>query len=167
MRHFLNDLIDTKDFHEQACREILTREGATSVDPDVFHSRWDQIYDDVHLEFGPGEFMRERDVAVESLRRLFRELGINGDANAGVEIWLTEYENAGLFPEVEEVLRVLAAKYPMVVVSNVDNDDLGYAVFRSKKLPFRSVITSESLRSYKPHGKLFKKALSILVMSSW
>lgn len=155
-------LIDTKDFHEQACREILAREGASSVDPDIFHSRWDQIYDSVHLELGRDGFIRERDVAVESLRRLFLESGIDGDADTGVEIWMTKYKNADLYPEVEEVLRVLAVKYPMVVISNVDNDDLGYAMFRSRKLPFRAVITSESFRSYKPHGRLFQEALSIL-----
>jgi hypothetical protein len=47
-------LIDTKDFHEQAVREILAREGANSVDPNVFHSKWDEIYDDVYLYVGYG-----------------------------------------------------------------------------------------------------------------
>jgi 2-haloalkanoic acid dehalogenase type II len=155
-------LLDTKDFHEQACREILAREGADSVDPDDFHARWDQIYDDVHLELGQDRFMREYDVAVESLRRLFYELGINGDAEAGTDLWMGKYKESELFPEVEEVLHILAPKYPMVIVSNVDNDDSGYAMVRSKNLPFRAIITSESFRSYKPHGKLFAEALAIL-----
>lgn len=155
-------LLDSKDFHEQAIRAILAREGADSIDPDVFHARWDKLYDDVHLSMRPGEFMREREVAVESLRLTFREYGINGDAKAGVAEWLDRYEDIGLFSEVVEVLSVLAARYPMVVVSNVDNADRGYASFRQKNLPFRAIITSETFRSYKPHGKLFQEALSIL-----
>ena len=155
-------LLDTKDFHEQAVRAILAREGADSVDPDVFHTRWDEVYDDVHLSMKPSEFMRERDVALESLRRVLREFGINGDAKAGVHEWLDLYEDAGLFLEVEEVLNILAKRYPMVVVSNVDNADRGYASFRRKNLPFRAIITSETFRSYKPHGRLFQEALSVL-----
>ena len=155
-------LIDTRDFHERAVCAILEREGVSSVDPDAFHSRWDQFYDDVHLELEADEFIRERDVAIESLRRTFREFGINGDPEAGASIWLNVYEKADLYPEVEEVLNVLAESYPMVVVSNVDNGDLGYAMFRRKKLPFRAIVTSESFRSYKPHGKMFREALSIL-----
>jgi 2-haloalkanoic acid dehalogenase type II len=155
-------LIDTKDFHEQAVREILAREDATSVDPGVFHSRWDEIYDDVYLALGPDEFMSLYDVSIESLRRTFREFGINSDPKAGVDIWLSKYQKADLFPEVEQVLHILAEKYPMVIISNVDDDDLGYAMLRGKTLPFRAVITSESSRSYKPHGKMFQDALSIL-----
>jgi FMN phosphatase YigB (HAD superfamily) len=139
-------LIDTRDFHEQAIREILTREDVNSVDPDHFHSRWDEIYDDMHQALGPDGFMSERDIGVESLRRAFREFGINGDPETGVNIWLSKYGNAVLYPEAEEVLHILAAKYPMVVISNVDDDDIGYAMFRAKSLPFRAIITSESLR---------------------
>jgi len=155
-------LLDTKDFHEQAVRAILAREGVDSVEPDVFHTRWDEVYDDVHLSLDPDEFIRERDVALESLRRVLREFGIDGDAEAGVREWLDLYEDAGLFSEVEEVLHILAKRYPMVVVSNVDNADRGYASFRRKNLPFRAIITSEMLKSYKPHGRLFQEALSVL-----
>jgi len=155
-------LIDTKDFHEQAVREILAREGVDSVDPDVFHATWDEFYEDMHLELGPDEFVREGDIGIESLRQTLREFGINGDAEAGFDIWNRKYEKAGLYSEVEEVLNTLAEKYPMVVVSNVDDDDPGYAMFKGKNLPFLDIITSESYRSYKPHGKMFRVALSIL-----
>ena len=155
-------LIDTKDSHEQAVREILAREGASSVDPDVFHSRWDKFLDDVWLALGQDEFLSERDIGVESLNRTLCEFGIDGNPEVGVDKWRCKYGDADLFPEVEEVLHALAAKYPMVVISNVDNDDPGYARFRDKKLPFLTILTSESLRSYKPHGRMFKEALSIL-----
>ena len=155
-------LIDTKDFHEQAIHEILVRENATSVDPDAFHARWDEYYEDVHIEMRPDGFIREGDVAVESLRRTFREYGIDGDAEAGFSIWNHKYKDVDLYPEVEEVLKELAGEFPLIVVSNVDNDDFGYAMFREKNLPFLDIITSESYRSYKPHEKLFRVALSVL-----
>jgi len=155
-------LLDTKDFHEQAVEEILTRAGADSVDRDVFHSKWDEFYEDVHIEMRQDRFIRERDVSVESLRRTLQEFGVDYDPVAGTELWLEQYEKADLYPEVVEVLSMLAERYPMIVTSNVDNDDEGYAVFRTKKLPFTHIITSEDCRSYKPHGKIFQTALSTL-----
>lgn len=155
-------LIDTKDVHGKAVEKILTRAGATSVDRDIFHSRWDEFYEDLHLELGPDEFIRERDIGIESLRRALHEFGVDYDPVAGTDLWMDKYSSADLYPEVEEVLNTLAERHPMVVTSNVDNDDQGYAVFRTKKLPFIEIITSESCRSYKPHGKIFKAALSVL-----
>ena len=110
----------------------------------------------------PDEFLSERDIGVESLDRTLGEFGIDGDPEAGAEIWRGKYGDADLFPEVEEVLHALGTKYPMVVTSNVDNDDLGYSRFRERELPFLAILTSESLRSYKPHGRIFKEALSIV-----
>lgn len=155
-------LLDTRDFHEQAVREILALWAGDSVNPDIFHTRWDEYYDVVHLEMSKDRFMTEREVATESLRRTLNEFGIDGDAAAGVEIWMGKYGDADLYPEVEEVLNILSARYPMVVISNVDDDDVGYGTFREKDLPFRAVITSDSLKSYKPDGQMFREALSIL-----
>ncbi len=155
-------LLDTRDFHERAVREILALWAGDSVNPDIFHTRWDEHYDHVHLEMPKGKFMTEREVATESLRRTFNEFGVDGDATAGVGIWMGKYGDADLYPEVEEVLNTLSARYPMVVISNVDDDDVGYGTFRRKNLPFRSIITSDSLKSYKPDGRMFREALSML-----
>ena len=155
-------LLDTRDFHEQAVSEILAGAGASSVNPDVFHSRWDEFYDDVHLAMPQDGFMTEREVVVESLRRALCEFRIDADPEVGVQTWLSKYEKADLFTEAEEVLNILAKRYPMVILSNVDNNDLGYAVIREKKLPFIAIITSDSLKSYKPHGRMFEEAVSIL-----
>lgn len=155
-------LIDTRDFHEQSVREILEQNSATLVNLNDFHSRWDEIYDEIYLALSEDEFMSLYEVSIESLCRTMREFGVKGDPKAGADLWLSKYENAGLFPEVEEVLHILAKKYPIVITSNVDNNDLGYAMLRKKNLPIEAVITSESSRSYKPQEKIFKDALSIL-----
>jgi 2-haloalkanoic acid dehalogenase type II len=155
-------LIDTKDFHEQAVDEILRKSNADSIDPSKFHSRWDEIYDEFYMALGEGDFMRLYDVSVESLRQTLKEFRIDGDPKAGVEMWLTKYEKADLFPEVEEVLKILSEKYPIIITSNVDNDDFGYAMLQKKNLPVSDVVTSESSESYKPNGKIFEDALLIL-----
>ncbi|MBD3182780.1 HAD-IA family hydrolase [Candidatus Poribacteria bacterium] len=155
-------IFDTRDFHEQAVKEILIREKSTSVNPNEFHTRWDKLYDEVHAEMAPVKFLREREVAVESLKRLFKEFGINGDAEVGVSIWLDKYEKGDLYPEVEEVLNKLSENFPIIIISNVDNDDLGFSIVKNKKLPLKAILTSESYQSYKPHRRMFQEAVSIL-----
>jgi len=155
-------LIDTKDFHEQAVQEILNLSNANSIDLHAFHSRWDEIYDEVYLASGKSEFMRLYDVSVESLRQAMKEFGINGDPKKGVDLWLGKYEKADLYLEVSEVLKILSEKYPVIITSNVDNDDMGYAMLREKNLPVCAIVTSESSKSYKPDTKIFEDALLIL-----
>lgn len=155
-------LIDTKDFHEQAVKEILKMNNADSVNPDLFHSRWDEIYDDVYLALKEKEFVKLYEVSIESLRLTMKELGVDGDPEIGVELWLKKYEKADLFSEVEEVFDILSKRCPIVITSNVDDDDLGYAMFKQKNLPVIDIITSESSKSYKPNGKIFDDALAVL-----
>ncbi len=155
-------LIDTKDFHEQAVCEILKQNGAESIEPSLFHRRWDDIYDDIYLSLKPNEFKLLYDISIESLKLVMQEFEVKGDPKAGVDIWTKKYENADLFPDVIEVFNILAKKYPIVITSNVDNNDPGYSMFIKKNLPIKAVITSETSRSYKPDEKIFRDALSIL-----
>jgi 2-haloalkanoic acid dehalogenase type II len=155
-------LIDTKDFHEQAVQEILKQNDANSIDSGIFHSRWDEIYDEVYLALGKSEFMRLYDVSIESLLLTMKEFGIDGDPKVGVDLWLSKYEKADLYPEVEEVLKILSEKYPVIITSNVDDNDKGYAMLRERNLPVCAIVTSESSRSYKPDGKIFEDAIVIL-----
>ncbi len=155
-------LIDTKDFHEQAVSEILKLNNAKSVDVDAFHKRWDEIYDEIYMSLGDGEFKLLYQVSVESLYETMKEFGVKGDPEEGTELWISKYDKADLYPEVQEVLHKLAEKYPIVITSNVDNKDIGFAMLRSKNLPVKAFITSESSRSYKPDSKIFSDAVNAL-----
>lgn len=155
-------LIDTRDFHEQAVIEILKQNNAGSVEPSIFHRRWDEIYDDICFSLNANEFKSLYEISIESLKLVMQEFGVKGDPKSGVDMWISKYENADLFPDVAEVFDILAKKYPIVITSNVDNKDPGFAMLRKKNLPIKAVITSETSRSYKPDEKIFKDALSIL-----
>ncbi|MEK7396863.1 MAG: HAD family hydrolase [Candidatus Poribacteria bacterium] len=155
-------LIDTKKFHEKAVDEILRINNAESVDADAFHTRWDEVYDVIYMSLADGEFKRLFEVSVESLRLTMEEFCVQGDPEAGARLWLSKYDKADLYTEVQEVLKILSERYPIIITSNVDNEDIGYAMLRRKNLPVRAIITSETSRSYKPDGKIFDDAVSAL-----
>jgi len=155
-------LIDTKTFHEQAVSEILEMNDTRSVDADAFHTRWDEIYDVIYMSLSDGEFKLLYQVSVESLRQTMDEFAVQGDAEAGARLWLSKYDKADLYPEVKGVFSVLSERYPIIITSNVDNDDIGFAMLRGKNLPIKAIITSETSKSYKPDGKIFDDAISAL-----
>ncbi len=65
------------------------------------------------------------------------------------------------FPETVPTLRKLAARYQLVVISNIDNDLFASAA-RTLKVPFRTAVTAEHVRSYKPAEAHFRLALERL-----
>lgn len=155
-------ILNTENFHEQAIREFLQLIGADSVDVEKFHQRWDEIFDQEHLYVSSSEFVSLYEISVRSLEVALKEFGLRGDAKLGVDMWRKKYENAKLYPEVEEVMHKLAQRCPIVITSNVDNDDPGYIVVKNKGLPVRAIITSESIRVYKPNKRIFDEALKVL-----
>jgi len=62
------------------------------------------------------------------------------------------------FPDTIEALRKLAARYPLAIISNIDDDLFAHT---AKQLPIRfaDVITAEQAQSYKPHVEIFERAI--------
>lgn len=155
-------ILDTENFHEQSIKEFLNLIGADSIDVGKFHIRWDELFDEEYIYVSSSEFVSLYEISVRSLEVTLREFGLKGDAKLGVDMWRKKYENAKLYPEVEEVMQKIAQRCPIVITSNVDNDDPGYIVVKNKNLPVKAIITSESVRAYKPNKMIFDEALKVL-----
>ncbi len=99
---------------------------------------------------------------VERFRRLFAELGIDGMPLARVSSFYLEALacQPQLLPGALETIRVLAAKYPLALITN------GIAAVQNKRFAaspitpyFQSVVISESLGIAKPDPRIFAPAL--------
>jgi 2-haloacid dehalogenase len=64
-------------------------------------------------------------------------------------------------PGARAALRLLARKYRLAIVSNVDRETLAEVMGRIQA-PFSSVVTAEDVQAYKPDGKIFQLALERL-----
>jgi 2-haloalkanoic acid dehalogenase type II len=64
-------------------------------------------------------------------------------------------------PEAKALLRKLAKKYRLALVSNPDRDALAETLGRLQA-PFSSVVTAEDVKAYKPEAKIFALALERL-----
>lgn len=65
------------------------------------------------------------------------------------------------FPDTVEALRALAARYRLVILSNVD-DDLFAGSARHLQVAFTAVYTAQQIGSYKPDARNFRYALDRL-----
>jgi 2-haloacid dehalogenase len=67
----------------------------------------------------------------------------------------------GPHPDVPEALRALAARYPLVILSNAADEQIGSNV---EKLgaPFHAVFTAEQAKAYKPRFQAFEYMLGRL-----
>jgi 2-haloacid dehalogenase len=95
-----------------------------------------------------GAFRTYRELLLETFCRIGSDIGVRADRASGADF------AAGLaqwppFPDTVEALARLAAKYRLLILSNVD-DDLFEHTARRLAIPFHAVITAQQVRSYKP-----------------
>ncbi len=86
--------------------------------------------------------------------RVFRQLGLTGDAWAAAEFLREKLASAAAFPEVYPVLEALRPRYRLAVLSNADDDFLTAALARNN-LRFDTVVTSEQAGAIKPDPAIF------------
>ena len=84
-----------------------------------------------------------------------------------LELWNLEYREAdgqalvdavptwGPHPDVPDALRVLALRYPLVILSNAADDQIGSNVAKLGA-PFHAVYTAQQAQAYKPRFQAFR-----------
>ena len=91
----------------------------------------------------------------------FHELNLVGDAMAASQKSIDDLGTRPLYPEATEALSILGQSHRLAVISNADDAYLNPVVARIP-VSMGAVISSESLRCYKPDRRLFDAAVSRL-----
>lgn len=86
--------------------------------------------------------------------RVFKQIGLTGDAWAAAEFLREKLATAAAFPEVYPVLEALRPRYRLAVLSNADDDFLTAALQRNN-LRFDTIVTSEQAGAIKPDPTIF------------
>ncbi|MBV9912031.1 MAG: haloacid dehalogenase type II [Sinobacteraceae bacterium] len=67
------------------------------------------------------------------------------------------------FPDTVEVLKALASRFRLAIISNID-DDLFAETARKLEVRFEHIVTAQQTRCYKPHRPIFEEALRRLAV---
>lgn len=149
-------LIDTgRDVLIHVARAVCT-DHRPSLSPEKLLETWD------HYFFGAeaGEFQTLQDATDDSLAKTMVDYHMEGDTRPYIDMLNRMWANAKAFPETPRVLARVDG-FPRAVVSNADDAFLR-DLLRKNGLLFDHVVTSESVRAYKPRPRIFEVALARL-----
>lgn len=129
-----------------------------SLAPEKLLETWDRYFFGAEQE----PFQTLEDTTDDSLARAMADFGMEGDTRPYVDMLEGMWQHAKAFPETSRVLARVDG-LPRAVVSNADDAFLK-GLLRKNGLSFDHVVTSESVRAYKPRPRIFEVALDRLRM---
>jgi 2-haloacid dehalogenase/putative hydrolase of the HAD superfamily len=149
-------VIDEGDVLIGIARDICA-DHRPSLRPEAFLATWDRyLFSIAESE----RFMTLAKLTEESLGKAFRDFRIDADPRPYVDSLESLGSQAKAYPEVPGVLKALDG-VPRAIVSDADDAFLT-AILKRNRLRFDAVITSESVRAYKPRPQIFEAALKAL-----
>lgn len=145
-------LIDVRNGSYAAFQAILDEAGGQHIDVKAFWEHWETE----NIRAYWRTYAKYRDICRGSLAAAFDHFRLKGDP-AAIDHYFSAFSSFPLFPDVESVLGRLSERYPIALVSNIDDDLLALT-----RLPevFDIKCTGERAQGYKPDGTLFRFLLS-------
>jgi 2-haloalkanoic acid dehalogenase type II len=136
----------------RACEEIVDN-NSLDMTPNEFLITWDGHY----KEILGGEFMTLVRANEVSLKRTYKELGIEDGTDDYLNKMYRSWYHAELYDDASQALPRLES-VPKCMVSNADEHLLDVAM-KKNGLHFEYSVSSEKARGYKPYPRIFQYAL--------
>ncbi|HMF91236.1 MAG TPA: haloacid dehalogenase type II [Candidatus Angelobacter sp.] len=145
-------LIDWETGMLAALRPMFSRDGRTVPDAQLLEQ-----YGEAEVELEAGEYLPYRQVLARSVETMGRRLNVAISSEDGRRFAesLTQWEP---FSDTVGALQVLAKRFRLGVISNVD-DDLFAATKKKLGVEFSVIVTAQQVRSYKPSLANFEEAV--------
>lgn len=127
---------------------------------------WTEQPSDLKLRFAGGSSTRPAvngepppfrtfwDYWKERFEELFQSWDVDARGELGADAYTEHHIKAVVYPEVKDTLSILAETCDVAILSNADDAFLLGSVEKNS-LTLDTVISSEELRSYKPHVSIF------------
>nr|WP_218860086.1 haloacid dehalogenase [Petropleomorpha daqingensis] len=147
-------LIDSRSGGSAAFGQIAAAHG-WDADPADLYDRWDAA--NKASQRDETEWVPFTEHSRRALAAVYTGLGLDGDADADTAVLLGSVGNWPLWPDVEAGLPLVAERWQVGVLSNVD--DVVFA--RTRVAPLvddAAVLTSERLKAYKPGRAIYERA---------
>jgi 2-haloalkanoic acid dehalogenase type II len=137
--------------------EELAKRHGININVDELLSLREQIV----REVGQGPFITIKERNAKVMRAIYSRLSIHDPVEPAVEFLYQKYFNCPLFDDAEATIRSLRKMgFHLAVASNCDNvmcDD----IFAGHGLEFDAIVTSESVRAYKPNPAVFRVLVNL------
>jgi 2-haloacid dehalogenase len=142
-------LISVRDSSYGAFERILSSAGADRINVKAFWEHWEHQ----NIEhYSDRPYQTYRDICQRSLAETFAHFGVGGDSGL-IGCYFDAFPNFFLYDDVARTLDLLARRYKLAVVSNIDDDLLARTPLQRH---FDLVCTAQRAQGYKPDGTLFR-----------
>ena len=135
-------------------RRIVADHGLSVSIDDVLRT-WIDLYFEATQQ---RPFRTLREIQGQILPRVLRQFAVPADAAPYVDLFFQVTTKVELYPETLEVLNALG-HVRSAIISNADHEHLASWNF---KWPVQFIVISEAVRAYKPHPRMFQRALEQL-----
>jgi 2-haloacid dehalogenase len=141
-------LVSVRDGSYDAFRSILCDSGRPDLDVGAFWEYWEERNIAHYWE----PYRAYKEICELSLDEAFARFSIRGDP-ALIRRYFEAFAEFNLYSDVSETLDILARRYRLAVVSNIDDDLLAATRLNHD---FDLVCPAERASGYKPDGTLFR-----------
>lgn len=146
-------LIDTPPANAAAFGAILAEAGRPDLDALAFYKFWEGRNVVHYTE----PYRTYKEICRLSLTETYAAFGVVGGRAEAIERYFECFATMRLYSDVLPTLEVLARRYRLAVLSNIDDDLLAMTPLGRV---FDVVCTAERARGYKPDGTLFRHLLA-------
>lgn len=151
-------LLDSRSGAAPVFEAIASREG-WPVDGDELYAAWDRRHKALQARCRVWRPITE--LGREALAEVLTERELGGDlAAAMTQLW-DSLPDWPLWPDSEQGVRALAPSFGVGLLSNVDDALLARTRARTLPVAAELVVTSESVRAYKPSAAIYAAARSL------
>lgn len=148
---FKLDEVASRDVME----DVVRTTGLGMASEDLGKVWWDKSYQ-VATQ---GQFVTVKEATAKALSLLFKDMGVEADAEPYAQRLLKLWRGTVAYPEVAKAVHILG-EFTLGIISNIDNDLLEALLEGSGLANSFSVrVTSEDTRAYKPDRRIFEAAL--------
>lgn len=154
-------LVDDSGFPRERIWKLLRQSGVT-LDMSDYYRHYDYITKILFDWRKIDTFLKVREIHKQRLASFYQKYNVNRNVEDDLEYLLRSMKECKIYPEVPNMIEKIKRKYKIALISNADDDDPLINILINKGFSFDAIITSESVRAYKPHSAIFKKALDKL-----
>ncbi len=145
-------LVDWANGILEALRPVLVRHGMNLDDDRIL-----ELYAETESDLETGEFIRYREVLGGVVREIGSGLGFS-PSSSELDCLAESLPEWRPFDDTVDALKSLESAYKLAIISNIDNDLFARTEARLG-VKFDTVVTAESVGSYKPSLKNFRVAI--------
>ena len=154
-------LVDDSGFPRERIWKLM-REAGANFDLAEYYRLYDRLTKQLFNWAEIKNFITVRDIHRKRLTVFYQQYQVRRNIEQDLNHLWREMGDSKIYPEVPEVLDRIKGKYKIGLLTNADNDDPLIEILLKTEFAFDAIITSESVKAYKPQPIIFQEILTTM-----